>query len=85
MSDPVPGDASPSHDPTALRLREALRVEILDDEALALDPREGVVHRLEGAAARIVADLRAGRVPDLSGDTDQLVVEALLEARILEV
>ena len=85
MSDPVPGDASPSYDPTALRLREALRVEILDDEALALDPREGVVHRLEGAAARIVADLRAGRVPDLSGDTDQRVVEALLEARILEV
>lgn len=71
-------------DPSALRLRTALRVEILDDEALALDPLEGVVHRLEGAAARIVADLHQGRVPALTDDHDVAVVEALREARILE-
>jgi hypothetical protein len=83
---PDPTDASGPvrHDPTALRLRDGLRVEVLEDEALALDPREGVVHRLEGAAARIVAALRDGRTPALADDRDNLVVTALIEARIVE-
>lgn len=86
MSEPPSADAPspPPHDPAALRLRDGLRVEVLDDEALALDPQEGVVHRLEGAAARIVAELRAGRVPTLDGEQDDLVVDALIEARIIE-
>jgi hypothetical protein len=84
MSDADPEGTAPSHDPAALRLRDGLRVEILDDEALALGPREGVVHRLEGAAARIVADVRAGRVPDVADEHDLAVVGALVEARILE-
>ena len=83
MSDPGAEGASTVHDPTALRLRTGLRVEVLDADVLALDPREGVVHRLEGAAAGIVADLHAGRTPDLSSPTDHLVVDALLEARIV--
>ena len=83
MSDPGAERTNPPHEPATLRLRAGLRVEILDSEALALDPNEGVVHRLEGAAARIVADLRAGRAPDLSSPTDHLIVDALLEARIL--
>lgn len=86
--DAAPDPTGPSeperHDPAALRLRDGLRVEVLDDEALALDPREGVVHRLEGAAARIVAELRAGRVPALVDEQDHRVVTALIEARILE-
>lgn len=77
-------DPAAELDPAALRLRAGLRVEVLDDEALALDPTEGVVHRLEGAAARIVADLRTGRVPDLTDAHDHDVVEALIAARIVE-
>lgn len=76
------GGAAP--DPSALRLRAGLRIELLDDEALALDPTEGVVHRLEGTAAAIVADLRAGRTPDLSDEQADLVVEALIRARIVD-
>lgn len=78
-----PPTTQPS-DPSALRLRSGLRVEVLDDEALALDPHEGVVHRLEGSAARIIADLHAGRVPVVADEHDVAVLEALREARILE-
>lgn len=80
-------DAQPASSPSVpepLRLREALRVEVLDDEVLALDPLEGVVHRLEGTAARIVTAVREGREPDLSEDHAAEVVAALTEARILE-
>lgn len=71
------------HDPAALRLRRGLRIEVLDDEVLALDPLEGVVHRLQGVAADIVAARVDGRAPVLADDRAHLVVDALLEAGIL--
>ncbi len=81
-----PDGADPaSPDPALLRLRTGLRVEVLEDEALALDPLEGVVHRLEGPAAGIVAALVAGRVPALADEQDHLVLDALREARIVTV
>jgi len=80
--DPAPGAAV---DASRLRLRPGQRVEVLDDEALALDPLEGIVHRLEGGAARIVADLQAGRIPLVDDDHARLVVTALVEARIVEI
>lgn len=84
MTSLQPDEVLHDHDPAALRLRGGLRVEVLDDEVLALDPPEGVVHRLEGAAARIVADLHASRVPDLTGARERDVVEALIAAGIVE-
>lgn len=84
MAEELSTSGSGAPDPSALRLRTGLRVEVLDDEVLALDPLEGVVHRLEGTAARIVADLRAGSAPDRSADRDLEVIEALRAARILD-
>jgi hypothetical protein len=79
----APDTDAPQPAAEALRLRDGVRVEVLDDEALALDPLEGVVHRLEGTAARIVADLLAGRTPVVDGEHDHAVVAALLETRIV--
>jgi len=75
---------TPPPAPSALRLRPGVRVEVLDDEALALDPLEGVVHRLEGTASRIVADLHGGRTPALDDEHDLAVLDALIAARIVE-
>lgn len=67
----------------ALRVADDLRVETLDDEVVVLDAVSGIVFRLQGVAARIVATLHAGGTVDEEDLAATDIVEALREAQIL--
>jgi hypothetical protein len=69
--------------PTDLRVADDLRVETIDDEVVVLDAVSGIVFRLQGVAARIVATLHAGGTladEDLAASD---IFDALREARII--
>jgi hypothetical protein len=69
--------------PEGLRVAGDLRVETLGDEVVVLDVGSGIVFRLEGAAARLVATLHAGGVLEDGDLGEEAVIAALLEAGIL--
>ncbi len=66
-----------------LQVAADLRVETLDDEVVVLDATSGIVFRLEGAAARLVATLHAGGTPDAADLAQDEVIATLRAARIL--
>jgi hypothetical protein len=69
--------------PPGLAVADDLRIETLDDEVVVLDAGSGVVFHLQGAAARLVATLYAGGVPDAADLAETDVITALREMHIL--